>query len=183
MKMKKAILLLADGFEEVEALGTVDFLRRSGVAVDIVSIKNEKVVGSHDITVLADKLLEGYDASSAHAVILPGGGKGTESLSEDDRVLKIVKDFFHAGKLVAAICAAPIVLDKAGILVGKNFTIYPTMKGAVKSGHYLEKRDVEDGNIITGAAAGSVFAFSYTIVTALVGEEAADKTFADMRIA
>lgn len=181
--MKKAILLLADGFEEVEAVGTVDFLRRSGVVVDMVAIKNEKVVSSHNVTVIADCLLGDYDVSSADAVILPGGGKGAEYLHNDERVLKIVKDFFNQGKLVAAICAAPIVLDKAGILEGKNFTIYPTMKDLVKSGHYIEKREVEDGNIITGSSAGSVFAFSHAIVTALLGEETANKTFHDMRIA
>lgn len=178
--MKKAVLFLADGFEETEALGTADFLRRGGIETVITSINEEMVAGSHGVKVLADALWKDEDVYSADALILPGGGAGAEALFADGRVVKAVKDFFVAGKLVAAICAAPVVFDKAGILEGKNFTVYPSVKGRIKSGRYCDKRSVEDGNVITGSGPGAVFVFAEAVTSYLVGEEVSARVARDM---
>lgn len=172
--MKKAVLFLANGFEEIEAVGTIDYLRRSAIETTIVSIKNEKVTSAHNVTIVADEVIDSFDISAYDAIILPGGLKGAESLRDDARVVKAVKDFYAAGKLVAAICAAPIVLDKAGILEGKHFTVYKTLKNSIKSGIYQNTRAVTDGNIITASGAGSVFAFAHEIVAYLADEQTAD---------
>lgn len=173
--MKKAIVFLADGFEEIEAVGTVDYLRRSGIETTIVSIKDEKVTSARNVTIVADAVLNSFDISPYDAIILPGGLKGAENLRDDPRVINAVKDFYSAGKLVAAICAAPIIFDKAEILEGKHFTVYKSLKDNIKNGNYQNTRAVTDGNIITASGAGSVFAFAHEIVAYLVDEQTADK--------
>lgn len=180
--MKKAVLFLAEGFEEVEAVGTVDYLRRSGIETVIASIKNEAVTSAHGVTILADTTVDKLDLSNYDAIILPGGKKGAENLRDDGRIIKAVKDFYALGKLVAAICAAPIVLDKAGVLAGKSFTVYKTFKNDIKNGTYKNMRSVTDGNIITGSGPGSVFEFCYAIVSYMEGEEIANKICLDMII-
>ena len=123
--MKKAVLFLAPGFEEIEALATVDILRRGGIEVTTVSISSDPFVcGVHGIEVTTDAVDE-YPIDSQDAVILPGGMPGAENLSKSSIVIQTIKKFYQENKIVAAICAAPFVLGKADILKGKNVTCYP----------------------------------------------------------
>jgi protein deglycase len=174
--MKRACVLLAEGFEEVEALTPVDYLRRAGVEVRTVGPGGREVRGAHGIVVRADAGPEGL-AEVYDCVVVPGGSPGAANLAARAEVAALVKRHFAEGKLVAAICAAPaLVLHGAcGILAGKRFTGYPGTEASVSGASFSEDRVVMDGNLITSRAAGSAGEFSYAVVKALVGEDAADE--------
>ena len=123
--MSKAIVVLAPGFEEIEASTIIDILRRGSVIVDVVSITNQKVKGAHDLKFISDKSIEEIQLKDYDAIILPGGSPGYLNLGNEKRVLDLIKKAFASNKLIGAICAAPAVLAKAGILKGKKATIYP----------------------------------------------------------
>jgi len=178
----KTLVFLADGFEEVEALTVVDYLRRTGIEVDTVSITNDnKVKGSHKITVIADKKIEELnDVSLYDAVIIPGGMPGSERLRDNHFVIDIVKKMNEAGKLVAAICAGPIVLAKAGVIKGKQVTSYPGFENELKDGIYVEKPVVRDKNIITSRGPALAVDFAIEIIKYLAGEEKAQKLKKDI---
>ncbi|MGB4457393.1 MAG: DJ-1 family glyoxalase III [Defluviitoga tunisiensis] len=178
----KTLVFLADGFEEVEALTVVDYLRRAGIEVDTVSITNDnKVKGSHKITVIADKKIEELnDVSLYDAVIIPGGMPGSERLRDNHFVIDIVKKMNEAGKLVAAICAGPIVLAKAGVIKGKQVTSYPGFENELKDGIYVEKPVVRDKNIITSRGPALAVDFAIEIIKYLAGEEKAQKLKKDI---
>ncbi|MDR3112690.1 MAG: DJ-1/PfpI family protein [Elusimicrobiota bacterium] len=177
---KKAFVFLADGFEEVEALTPVDYLRRADIETITVSINGKEAVhGSHKITVLADRILEQIDRKefqAADVFVLPGGMKGAQNLSQNGILDDVLKEANLSGKLIAAICASPaVVLDAKGILDGKIFTCYPEMEKSVKKASYSLKRVVADGNLITARAAGTSAEFAIAIVEKLSGKEVADK--------
>ncbi len=171
--MKKILFILADGFEEVEALGSADFLKRCGFEVVLAGLKREEVIGAHGIRVLTDSLLEEEKVSDYAALVLPGGMPGSLNLYNSDLVLETVKGFYQSGRIVAAICAAPIVLGRAGLLCNRKFTIYPGVEeglnGAVPTNGGVES----DGRIITGRGPGLTFKFAEKIAMELgCGSEA-----------
>lgn len=170
--MKKVLVFLADGFEEVEAITVVDYLRRAGVDVDSVALKKDtNVKGSHGIIIRADKFIEDINKNLYDALYLPGGTLGANNLKEDDRVINLVKDFNSKSKLIAAICAAPIVLDKAGVLSDRKCVSFPTIeKGLNNIGEY--KKDelvVCDHNIITSRGAAASIYLSLKLIEMLLG--------------
>jgi protein deglycase len=173
--MKTACVLLADGFEEVEALTPVDYLRRAGVEVTTIGATGPEPVGGHGIAVKADRGAEAL-AADYDCVVVPGGGKGSENLAASPEAVACVKRHFAAGKLVAAICAAPAVVlhGACGILANKRFTCYPGLEAKVSGASFAEERVVVDGRLITARGPGCAGEFSYAIVNALVGEDAAD---------
>lgn len=173
--MKTACVLLADGFEEVEALTPVDYLRRAGVEVTTIGVTGPSVAGGHGITVKADRGLEAIKADY-DCVVVPGGGKGSENLAASAEVAALVKRQMAAGKLMAAICAAPAVVlhGSCGVLAGRRFTCFPGLETKVSGATFVEERVVADGNLITARAAGCAGEFAYAIINALVGEDAAD---------
>ena len=161
--MKKTILvILADGFEEVEALGTVDFLRRLELDVITAGLKSEIVYGSHGISVMSDILLEEVD-EVPYVLILPGGLPGSTNLADNQKVNDLVKLTYETGNLVAAICAAPIALLKSNIVKGKKITSHPSVKEKFIESEYTGNRVEQDGNIITAKAAGVSFEFAAKI--------------------
>ncbi len=161
--LMKALLFLAEGFEEIEALSVVDILRRAEVSIVTCSIMDTNTVkGAHDITVISDDNLKNIDEDDYDVFILPGGMPGARNLKDDDRVIKIISKAFNENKIVAAICAAPIVLEKAGILKGKTATSYP---GFLEQGHdytFSDEIVIVDENVITsrGPATAPYFAFA-----------------------
>lgn len=173
-----AAILLADGFEEVEALSVVDILRRAKIDIDTVSVSDTlDVTSAREITVKADKLFVSMDRYDM--IILPGGA-GAWKLREDNKVIKLVQDYNKKGKLISAICAAPMVLGKAGIVKGKKVTSYPgeEIQSYLKDAKYLEDPVVVDGNLTTSRGPSTAFAFAYTLVDRLGGD--ANKLKADM---
>lgn len=175
--MIKILVLLAEGFEEVEALTPVDYLRRTGIHVDMVSLTDDlKVKGAHGIEVLANKRVEEITEHSNYSgVIIPGGLPGATNLRDDDRVIKLVREFNEKGRLVAAICAGPIVLQRAGIIREKNVTSYPGFEKELNDSKYKEEIVVQDGNIITARGPAAAVYFAIKISEHLQGGEKADR--------
>lgn len=165
--MKKAIVFLANGFEEMEALGTVDILRRGGIEVTTVSITaNPVVTGAHNVPVTADTTLEKVNLADADALVLPGGMPGAANLNDSEAVKEALLQQYRDSKIVAAICAAPMVLGGLGLLKGRNATCYPGFEpkliGANVTGEAVEVSD----NVITGKGPGLVINFGLALVAA-----------------
>lgn len=170
--MKKVLLFLAEGFEEIEALTVVDILRRAQVHCDMCSLKESYVTGSHGIQVKSDINLDEVDERNYDAVILPGG-PGTENLRNNVRVVQLVKDFYMSGRLTAAICAAPTVLAEAGIVNGHNITSYPSVKDMLNNSIYREELVVLDHNLLTSRGPATAFPFAFAVLECLgLGKEA-----------
>lgn len=171
--MKKVAVLLADGFEEIEALTIVDVLRRAKITCDMISISNEIVCGAHNIEVKSDKLLdesiEDYDM-----VVLPGGLPGADNLAKNEIVLEVIKKFNNdKNKYVAAICASPaIVLPKAGIEEDKYITSYPDeeYEKMLEKANYVDELVVVDNNLITSRGPATTMLFAYKLVDILGGD-------------
>ena len=165
--MKKVAVLLADGFEEIEALTVVDILRRAEVQCDMVSIGEINVIGGHNIKVTADMRID-EDLSSYDMVVLPGGIPGATNLQANTKVIELVRNFYSNNKFVAAICAAPIVLKTAGIIEGKNITSYPGYEDELEGGNNIDTENVVvDGNIITSRGPATSMLFAYKILEVL----------------
>lgn len=162
-------VFLADGFEETEALTTVDILRRAEIAVTMVGVGKKEITGSHGIKVAADILLSDADMSDMTGVILPGGMPGTINLENDKTVCNAVKTAFSKGMLTAAICAAPSVLGHLGLLKGKKATCYPGFEADLLGAEYIDAPAVTDGNVVTAKGAGAVFEFGFALVDYLTG--------------
>ena len=158
-------LFLANGFEETEALVTVDVLRRAGYPVTTVGIGGSFIEGTHGITVKADKTdSEVSPDESLIAVILPGGMPGTLGLSESEKVAEFIRFADENKKVIGAICAAPSVLGELGILENKTATCYPGFEDKLR-GAIVEKAPcVISDNVVTAAGAGAVFEFSFALV-------------------
>ena len=176
--MKRACVILAEGFEEVEALTPVDYLRRAGVEVRTLGVGGRSIRGGHDIVVEADAVLgEGEDGwrRDWDLVVVPGGGGGSKNIAASAEARALISAQFASGGLLGAICAAPaVVLHGAlGILRGRRFTGYPGTEKDVSGATFSAERVVVDGNLITARAAGCAGEFSQALVSALVGEPAA----------
>lgn len=168
MNVKTSLLILADGFEEIEALGTADVLRRLGRRVLLVGLCGRRVKGSHHITVEADLAFEEASFSSADALILPGGMPGAANLLASEPLKHQIRLFAESGRIVAAICAAPAVLKASGAVEGRRITGYPGCEGLAGGGFEFSGEMVEhDGNIITGKGPGATFLFAAEIARAL----------------
>ncbi|HEL2401402.1 TPA: DJ-1/PfpI family protein [Streptococcus suis] len=167
--MVKVAVMLANGFEEIEALAPVDIFRRADFQCDMIGLTSIRVEGSHAIKVEADSLFDG-DLSQYDLIVLPGGMPGSTNLRDDDRLIAELQKSVTNGKRVAAICAAPIVLDKAGLLDGRRYTCFPGKEADIASGSHVENNVVVDGPIITSRGAGTSLEFAYTLVDLLGGD-------------
>lgn len=176
----RVLVPLAEGMEELEAVTIIDVLRRGGVEVTSAALGRDLTVrGSRGVSVLADALWSALAPDTFDAVVLPGGGKGTENLAADPRVIRTVQSFNAAGKTVAAVCAAPTVLAAAGILEGRKATCYPTCAQDLGEA-YDEAPVIADGNIVTSQGPGTAMLFALVLIRLLVGEEAAQRVAAGL---
>ena len=171
----KIAVHLADGFEEIEALTVVDILRRADLDLITVSISDKKeITGSHDITVIADKLFQDVDYNEIGMIILPGG-PGIKNLEAHDDLKRRIIDFDLDEKYIAAICAAPSIIGKMGFLEGKKATCYPGFEKDLLGAELSEENVVVDKNIITSRGVGTAIDFSLKLVEILKGEEFANE--------
>lgn len=164
--MKSAVVFLADGFEEIEAITAIDVMRRAGIKVDTVSVGKKEVLGAHGIAVTADKTVNECVLSDYCALVLPGGMTGAKTLGETEYVLSAVKKFIDNHKTVAAICAAPAtVLGKNGFAAYKRVTCYPAADfiNALKGAEYTAESVTVDGNFITANGPKAAFDFALAI--------------------
>ena len=176
--MKKRVLcLLTNGFEEIEAITPIDLLRRAGIEVRIASLANAHIEGRNGIVVKSEGTLDDVDTQAFDLLFIPGG-PGVNHLRSDGRAAKLAREFHDAGKLIAAICAAPLVLKDAGLLVGKNFTAHFSVHDDLPG--VSGDKVVEDGNLITSRGAGTAMDFGLALVARLAGLEAAEKVARDV---
>ena len=172
--MKKVIVFLAEGFEEIEAISIIDILRRAEIAVTTVSIgKEKKIKGAHNILVEADKLFDDVKFTNYDMIVLPGGMPGAKNLNEHEGVKKQLK-VFAENKYIGAICAAPMVLGGMGLLKGKRATCYPGFEPELIEASVTHEPVTIDGNIITGKGPAFAISFSLQLIETLVGKAARD---------
>ncbi len=163
--MEPVLVLMAPGFEEIELSAPVDILRRLEIPVVLAGIESRRVEGAHGLVMEADMLLVDVDASLYSGVILPGG-PASWTLRDTPAVLKLAREMAEAGKLVAAICAAPIALERAGLLKGRRVTCYPAKAvtdDIVSAAEISDKAAVTDGNIVTGRGPGAALEFGFEL--------------------
>lgn len=179
--MKKAYLFLAYGFEEVEALTTVDLLRRAGIEVITVSVSNHNTVsGTHSIPVVADIKIDECKFEDADAILLPGGLPGVDNLYNCEVLINLIKEKYETGKIIGAICAAPIILGRLGLLKGKKALCYPGCEGELKGAEISEQRVCTDGNIITSKGVGTAIDFALELIKNLVSSEKSEDIRAEI---
>lgn len=172
--MAHIITILADGFEEIEAVTFIDLLRRARIKTTVLGLNTKEVRGSHGIIVTSDMMLRDFN-EPIDGVVVPGGQPGTTDLANSPEVLKIVKDANSAGLLCAAICAGPTVLARAGILTGVEVTCYPGVESKLSGARISELPVVRHKNIITSRGVGTAIPFALELISYLAGEEVALK--------
>lgn len=180
--MNKVYLFLADGFETIEALAPVDIMRRANLDVVTVSVMGrETVVSAHGVKVVADILCDCVDFSDADALVFPGGSQGTENLLACEELYAVINKADNAGKLVAAICAAPMLLGTVGVLEGRKATCYPGCENGLAGAEYTAAFVERDKNIITACGPAASFEFAFAIIEKLCGIDTATVIREQMR--
>jgi 4-methyl-5(b-hydroxyethyl)-thiazole monophosphate biosynthesis len=167
--VNRVLVYLAPGFEEIEAVTIIDLLRRADIEVIAAGLEEGYITGSHGISILSDKSIENLNSDDFDILVLPGGQPGTNNLKKNQKVIDSIKDFKQKNKLIGAICAAPTVLQEAGILDNKRVTSYPSEKGVFKSSVYEESSVVKDDNIITSRGVGTAIDFALDLIGEIKG--------------
>ncbi len=181
--MKKTVVCLADGFEEIEAVTIIDILRRAEVDVTTASVSGSALVkGAHHVEVRADKLFEDVDFRDIDMIILPGGMPGAQNLNNHKGVQDRILDFSAAGKMIGAICAAPMVLGNLGLLENRNVTCYPGFGNYLKKARLKNDAVVEDRNLVTANGPAAAVEFALKLVEKLKGRDMADMTARKMLV-
>lgn len=176
--MKKVLVLLAEGFEEIEAITIIDVLRRADLDVKTAALTQQRVTGAHNIAVFADSLLDAAKDGVYDAIILPGGMPGSRNLRDDSRVLQLLRTQQQSDRYLGAICAAPIALEAAGVLKNKRATCYPGYE--LPSAQFSEERVLTDGKLVTSRGPGTALEFALEWVRLLASAETAEKLQAGM---
>lgn len=172
--MKKVLVPVAEGFEEIEAVTIIDVLRRAGMEVTVAGLRRGEIKGAHDIKISPDALLDAVKDKDFDMIVLPGGMPGVDHLRKDARVISLLKKMKETNKPIGAICAAPLVLRDAGLTSGLKFTCYPGFDSQIPGGKFEKGRVVTDGNIITSKGPGTALEFALKIVEMLEGKAKAD---------
>lgn len=174
--MKRVNIYLAEGFEEIEAITVVDTLRRAEIDARMISITDREIVtGAHGIIVTADEIFEKADNVGADMIVLPGGMPGTRYLGEHKGLREVILDFAEKNKPIAAICAAPSILGKLGLLGKKKAVCYPGFEETLKGAAVSEEIVAQDGNFITSRGPGTAIYFALSLVELLADKEAAEE--------
>ncbi|KAB0669602.1 HD domain-containing protein [Oryzomonas sagensis] len=172
--MPKVLIPLAEGFEELEAVTIIDVLRRAGIEVVTAGLHPGPVTSTRKVAVIPDTTIDTARVDEFDMIILPGGQPGSDNLNSDIRIDKLLKDFHAAGKLLGAICAAPIVLASAGLLNGRQATSYPAYRERLGGAYYRDKAVVNDGKFITSQGPGTALPFALAVVSRLAGNHASE---------
>jgi len=181
--MKKHVLVpLADGVEEIEAVVVIDTLRRAGLDVTTAGISNRHVTASRGVGLVADAEWDSLNPTIFDAIVIPGGGSGTKVLLSTPSVLHAVRTLASTKRLVAAICAGPLVLQKAGVLHDRRATCHPGVVQDMKVPAFSEDRVVIDGNIVTSRGPGTAFEFALAIVKILTDSSKSTQLAAEMLV-
>lgn len=169
--MAKVLVIISTGFEEIEAISTIDILRRANIEVTIATINDILTIGANSITIQADNLLEDIDTSNFDMIVLPGGVDNTFNLATSTLVKNVLKEYKKKDKYIAAICAAPFVLHNAGVL-NKEYTCYPSLERKIDSATHLPNEIVvKDEKVITSQGPATSMQFALELVKILKGKE------------
>lgn len=172
--MTRALVPIAEGTEEMEAVIAVDVMRRAKWDVTVAGLKPGPLTMSRKVRIVPDAVWADVDPASFDVLVIPGGAGGVANLRKDERVLQAVREMHAAGKLVCAVCAGPLVLQDAGILNGRKATCHPDVVSQLTKATQVDEEVVADGNVITSQGAGTTFAFALSIVARVEGREKAD---------
>ncbi len=173
--MSKVLVLLSPGFEEIEAVTVIDILRRAEIDISIVGLEKNIVSGSHDISINCDVFYKDIDIDKFDFLVLPGGQPGTNNMKSNPTVIEWLQKFNQENKKIAAICAAPTVLEKAKVIDNINITSYPSEADKFDVEYYSNKVVVQDKNIITSRGVGTAIDFSLELVNIIKGKEIRDE--------
>lgn len=173
--MAKTLIILANGFEEIEAVAVIDMLRRANIDVTVASLGYNAVTSARQVTVIADTDLFSVKDALFDMVILPGGEPGTTNLENSEMVTAVLKHHIEHKKWIAAICAAPRILNKLGFLKDKKATSFPGTKPLMTECIYQEEAVIQDGLFITSRGAGTSFDFGFKLVEVLISKEQSDE--------
>ena len=168
-------VFLASGFEEIEAISTIDVLRRGGQEVDLIAVGMDDVQGGHGIVVKTDFNFYNVDFDLYDMLVLPGGMPGTTNLKENEELAKLLLRFNEQGKYIGAICAAPSILGELGILAGRDATCYPGNEKYLEGAHVQNKAVVKSDHIVTGIGVGGAIDFALELLRFELSEEAVAK--------
>ncbi len=169
--MKKVLVTLAPGFEEIETISVVDILRRAGARVTLAATEEGPIEGSRGVSILPDALIDQVSEEEFDLIVLPGGQPGTANLQKNEKVKSLIQNMHESRKQVAAICAAPVVLHSTGILKNTRTTSHPSVQDQLPGTHYSEDRVVVDGHIITSRGPGTALEFALKLVEILFDSE------------
>lgn len=179
--MTTILVILAEGFEEIEAVTIIDILRRGGLTVTTAGLSGPLVTGAHGITLEVEEVVTDLEGGNFSAVVLPGGMVGTKNLLKSPQVKALLQSHAGTGKIVAAICAAPWVLEEAGLLAGKEATIYPGLEDKICSATSSPHPSVvTDGNIITSKGPATAMEFALTLLQKLSDTPTAQQVSRDI---
>lgn len=169
--MAKVLVPIAIGFEEIEAITIIDVLRRAKIAVVTAGLDKRSVLGAHSIEIKTDVHIDDVNSDDFDMIVLPGGMPGSLNLAENSSVIKLLKQMNQSKKYIGAICAAPMVLERAGVLKN-SFTCYPSFEKNISNSGYIASEDVVcDENIITSRGPSTAIAFSLMIIEKLCNKE------------
>ena len=181
MSKAVAVVVLAEGFEEIEAVTPIDVLRRAGAEVTVAGLEDGPVLGSRGVRIVPDTPLADVASVEYDLVVLPGGMPGATNLRKDPRVVEIVRRTLAANRTVGAICAAPaVILDSCGVLAGRRATCHPALADRMVEGELTNERVTVDGNVITSMGPGTAMEFALALVSALYGDAKAEEVNAPM---
>ena len=173
--MSRVLVVLATGFEEIEAVTVIDILGRAEIEVDVAGLNEKEIIGSHNICIISDIELLNTKKEEYDFLVLPGGQPGTDNLKNSQVVIEWINHFKTAGKFICAICAAPTVLQKANVLNHINITSYPSEKENFDSNSYSDENVIQDNNIITSRGVGTAIDFGLKLVETIKGKSQRDK--------
>ncbi len=168
---KKALIILAPGYEELEAVAVIDIMRRAGIDIKIAAFNMEPVPSARDVRIVPDVTLDEVRDEHFDLVVLPGGIDSTETLAASDAVVSLLRKQLQENRLVGAICAAPTVLDRHGLSRGKTIVCHPVCRDAVRQSNLSEERVVQDGQIVTSQGPGTALEFAFKLVESLAGRD------------
>lgn len=172
---KRVLVPISKGFEEVEAVTVIDILKRAGADVTVAGVDGDTVTGRSNITMIPDMSLDAALGDGIYdLIVLPGGVPNSYTLRDDERIINAVRTQADAGREVAAICAAPVALERAGLLKGRNATSFPAMESELVSANYTTDRVSKSDNITTSRSCGTAMEFAFSLVRTLFGDEKVD---------
>ncbi len=177
---KNVLIPLAPGFEEIETITVVDVLRRAGARVTLGGTEEGPIKGSRGVLILPDAPLENQSPDHFDMIVLPGGQPGTNNLTNNPGLIHFLKTMDRGKKFIAAICAAPLILQKAGLIEDKILTSHPSVEDQLEVKEYLNERVVVDGTLTTSRAPGTAMEFALKLVEILFNSEMVEKVNAGM---